>query len=376
MAQGAIRDHRGAGVATRYPQLVLIARVRTWVHNLTAPAAIPCSCSPEPEEKTEAHPVIPQPEAIDPLKNWEPVENEFQALTDRLAFVRPLVPYPGWYFDIEWDNPDLAFRMRRKIWSHCQTRQIEVPVQFTWYDGIKLILPLGNDQSRQIFIGGCTEPNEFAFLDKILKPGSVFIDAGANDGLYSLFASRRAGDTGTVWAFEPSEREFGRLSEHIRINGFKNIRPSPMALSNFDGTGRLSIANHEHAGLNTLGEFIHPGITLIRKETVEVSTLDRFVQEHALQRVDAMKLDVEGEEGPLLEGARSVLENMRPVILFEFSSSQPAAKNDRVLNLLRSLEYEVYCFDPATGRPVRMEGAPVGNNLAALPQGKSVPDAI
>lgn len=354
---------------------ILISRLRSLLQRPKPALEIVPPPPPPAVETTTSAEEGQEPAPTDPLANWDPSENEFQALSDRLAFVRPLVPYPGWHFDIEWDNPDLAFRMRRKIWSHCQARQIEVPVQFKWYDDIKLVLPLGNDQSRQIFIGGCTEPNEFAFLDKILKPGDVFIDAGANDGLYSLFASRRVGEAGMVWAFEPSRREFDRLTEHIRINALSNIRPFRMALSHFHGTAQLSIADHEHAGLNTLGDFIHPGITLIRKETVHASTLDRFVRENAIERLDAMKLDVEGEEGGLLEGARSVLEQMRPSILFEFTSTRPA-KNDFVLNLLHALKYAIYCFDPATGRPVRMDGPPVGNNLAALPEGKSVPEEL
>jgi hypothetical protein len=108
-----------------------------------------------------------------------------------LAVVRPLVPYAGWTFGADFDNPDLAFRMRRQIWEYCNERKLEVPFVFDWYDGLRLNLYLGNDLSRQLFIAGCVEPNEFAFLAQILCPGMVFIDAGANDGLFTLFASRR-----------------------------------------------------------------------------------------------------------------------------------------------------------------------------------------
>ena len=320
-----------------------------------------------PPAPTDA-PTVPQP--IDCLAGWEPGESEFQELADRLTFVRPLVPYPGWYFDVEFDNLDLAFRMRRKIWSYCQTRQIEIPVQITWHYGIKLILLLGNDQSRQLFIGGCTEPNEFAFLDRILRPGWVFIDAGANDGWYSLFAAQRLGEAGTVWAFEPSQREFDRLARNIELNKFQNIRPYRAALSNFEGVADLSIAGHEHAGVNTLGGFVHHGITLLRKERVEVHTLDQLGRVHGMQRVDVIKMDVEGEEGRLIQGARGILENLRPILLFELSSFQPADKNNEVLDLLRSLNYELYCFDPVTGRLAPIGLAPVGDNLVAAPREK------
>jgi FkbM family methyltransferase len=67
-------------------------------------------------------------------------------------------------------------------------------------------------------------------------------------------------------------------------------------------------------------------VDLLRKETVDVHTLDRLVREQGLDRVDVMKLDVEGEEGKLIEGARGVLENMRPIVLFELADFRQETK--------------------------------------------------
>src|SRR6202049_895330 len=93
-------------------------------------------------------------------------DNESEALdTARtLVYVRPLVPYPGWTFEAEWDNPALTFQMRRRIWEFFNERKIDVPFVFTWYDGLRLNLYLGNDLSRQLFVAGCAEPNEFCFV--------------------------------------------------------------------------------------------------------------------------------------------------------------------------------------------------------------------
>ena len=55
---------------------------------------------------------------------------------------------------------------------------------------------LGNDNSLCLYVCGSFEPNEFAFLDKVLKPGMVFVDVGANDGYYTLFAAQRVGPCG------------------------------------------------------------------------------------------------------------------------------------------------------------------------------------
>jgi hypothetical protein len=155
-----------------------------------------------------------------------------------------------------------------------------------------------------------------------------------------------------------------------------NIRAFQAALSNFEGRAELAIAAHEHAGLNTLGEFIHPGVALLRKETVDVHTLDRLIRDEGLQRVDVMKLDVEGEEARLIEGARGVLETMRPIVLFELAVFEPGNKGDQLLGLLRALKYEIYCFDTATGCPAPMGSAPVGTNLVAAPEGTRLPEGM
>ena len=49
---------------------------------------------------------------------------------------------------------------------------------------------MGNDMSRQIYVAGCVEPNEFAFFDRVLQPGMTFLDAGANDGIYTVCGFR------------------------------------------------------------------------------------------------------------------------------------------------------------------------------------------
>ncbi len=179
-------------------------------------------------------------------------EAEVVAAAQKLAFVRPLAPYPGWNFGSDWDNPDLTFRIRRKIWEVFNERGLEIPLLFDWYEGLRLNLFLGNDLSRQLFIAGCSEPNEFAFLNGILTPGMVFVDAGANDGLYSLFAARRVGPAGLVWAFEPSAREFARLEENLKLNALENVRPFRAALADRNGEVDLAVAGFEHEGQNTL----------------------------------------------------------------------------------------------------------------------------
>ena len=302
-----------------------------------------------------------------PPDNDAGIESEADVLAavQKLAFVRPLGPYPGWNFGSDWDNPDLAFRIRRKIWEVFNARGLETPLLFHWYEGLRLNLYLGNDLSRQLFIAGCSEPNEFAFLNSILTTGMVFVDAGANDGLYTLFAARRVGATGLVWAFEPSGREFARLEENLKLNALENARPFRMALADRNGEEDLAVAGFEHEGQNTLGAFAHSGVALVRKERVSVHRLDDLVREANLPKIDVMKIDVEGAEYRVLVGAQEVLNRFRPILLFEALDAalqKQGTSVEQLLQLMRLLRYEIFGFDPASGRPAPIDFG-VGNMI-------------
>jgi FkbM family methyltransferase len=290
-----------------------------------------------------------------------------------LAYARPLTPYPGWNFGSGWDNADVKYRMRRFIWTYFQGQTRETPLQMNWHKGLTIQIHLGNDLSRALFIGGCIEPNELAFLDSVLKEGMVFVDGGANEGLYSLFASRCVGPSGRVFSFEPSQREFQRLECNIRLNGLGNVQAIRAALSDSPGETELHIASSPHSGHNTLGQFAHD-VPLLRTERVPAQTLDGFAAETALTRLDFLKLDVEGAERRVLEGSRRVLRDMRPMILFEASESAlqgQASSLPDLLAFLRSQDYRLYAFSGGTGTPIPAEDETCGSdNMIAVPMEK------
>ena len=314
--------------------------------------------------------------APDPPMQTDLVESEIWVTAESLAYVRPLVPYPGWHFDIEWDNLDLAFQMRKKIWSYFRDRQLEAPFMLKWYHNLRLMLYLGNDLSKQLFIGGCYDPNEFAWLNTILAPGMVFLDVGANDGLYTIFAARKVGESGAVWAFEPSEREFQRLCHNVQWNELKQVRAFKLALSDYEGTAELKIAGSEHAGQNTLGDFIYQ-VPLLRKQCVEVRTLDGLIHEKGLTSIDVMKIDVEGSEQRVLEGASNVLRNIRPILVFEVADAallRQGSSSEQLLDFLRSFGYTIFAFDKATGRPKQVLIDEFCSNLIAVPERRVLRD--
>jgi FkbM family methyltransferase len=305
--------------------------------------------------------------------NGELHESEILRLAAELAWTRPLLPYPGWRFDGDWDNPHLAFRLRREIWQYFQQRKQQVPLIATWYFGLRVHLYLSNDLSKQLYIAGCIEPNEFAFLDKVLAPGMTFVDAGANDGLFTLFAAHRVGPTGQVWAFEPSPREFVRLRRNVRLNGIGNARTFPLALADAEGQAEMKIADDEHSGQNTLGDFAYP-IGLAGRERVATKRLDDLVQQECLRPVDIIKLDVEGGELSVLNGATSVLSKQRPLLLLEVNENAlrlQGTTGAALVEFLRAHDYKIVGFDPTTGQPFSSPRGELTDNIVAMPAKKT-----
>jgi FkbM family methyltransferase len=271
--------------------------------------------------------------------------------------------------------------MRHAIWESCRDRKAQVPIVIGWYLGTRLQLHLGNDLSRQIYTAGCIDPNEFAFLDRYLQPGMTFVDAGANEGIYTVFAAKRVGAHGTVWAFEPSQRELDRLRATVDLNALPdraNVRLFRIALADRNGDAELTIAGFENAGHNTLGAFAYEGIATEEKQTVDLRRLDDVVAENPPARIDVIKMDVEGAELKLLTGAVSTLRQYRPVLLLEVSQrslSHQGSSQEELLAFLRSNDYSLYVFDDS-GLPAPAAPGTYADNMLALPQGMTLPPAV
>ncbi len=291
-----------------------------------------------------------------------------------LAGGRPsLQVFPGWTFAREYFVEHRWMATRRGVlWRFALRNKLVVPLVLPWHAGSKVEVTLGNDLSLCLYVCGSFEPNEFAFLDRMLRRGMTVIDVGANDGLYTLFAARRVGRRGRVVAVEPSSRERRNLERNLALNRLKNVMVVPNALAAEAGRADLQIAPAVHGGHNTLGGFAHEGVRAIASESVAVETLDAVAQRLALGKVDVAKIDVEGAEVKVLAGGRELLKASRPVLLIEANDDalrKQGTSTDDLIALLRSLDYEIFIFSDATGLVERwIEGTPLSANIVAMPK--------
>jgi FkbM family methyltransferase len=149
---------------------------------------------------------------------------------------------------------------------------------------------------------------------RLLQPGDVFVDGGANVGLFTLVAAERVGPTGKVIAFEPGRTVRLRLLENVVLNRFSQVEVIPFALSS--AAGQASFRTFEIGGsaLNHLTPIDGEGGGL---ETVALTTLDAVLIPHDRDRVTLIKLDLEGAEHDALLGAAAILRERRPDLLLE-----------------------------------------------------------
>jgi FkbM family methyltransferase len=280
---------------------------------------------------------------------------------------------PRWHFAQEYYEERRWLACRRgALWEAARGR-LEVPVTLRWYRGTTVDVMLGNDNSLCLYVCGSFEPNEFAFLDKVLRPGMTFIDVGANDGYYSLFAAQKVGEHGHVLAVEPSTRERANLKRNIARNGLANVTVIPVALGDSDGVAVLRLAQGAHSGHNTLGHFANDGVQAESTEQVTVRTLDDVVAEQKFERIDVIKIDVEGAEASVIAGGKSTLCKTRPVVVLEISDKalrgQGSDAQQLIATIRDEMDYEIGVFSAQTGRIELLEhGGDLSLNVVAMPR--------
>lgn len=154
---------------------------------------------------------------------------------------------------------------------------------------------------RHILFQGYFEYQESLFIRRLLKPGDLFVDIGANIGWHSMLAAARVGSTGRVVAFEPATQAFLRLTRNIDLNRFTQIEAFHFGLSDRDAVFDIYPCEEANSGANSL----YGAGTPI--ERVQVRPGDEVVNELGISAIDLCKIDVEGAELDVLAGLTETL---------------------------------------------------------------------
>lgn len=167
-----------------------------------------------------------------------------------------------------------------------------------------------------LLVYGIYEKYDTELFKKIVKPGMIVVDIGANIGYYTLMAAKLIGSNGKVYAFEPEPSNYELLIKNIKINNYTNIISIQKAVSNKNGKARLFI-NKSNLGNSSLIENNVP--QKIGFTEVETITLDNFFDSVVKNnKIDFIKMDTQGAEKLVIEGAEKILKDNNLKIIMEF----------------------------------------------------------
>ena len=142
--------------------------------------------------------------------------------------------------------------------------------------------------------GELPEAEEHALIAPFLKPGMVFVDIGANVGTYALYVATKAGPSARVIAFEPHPRTFAKLAYNLDANGAGNVVAHNLAIAAETGTMDLFSDGGGNIGHASL---LREGAGAVRStQAVPVSALATVLSDAGIERIDLLKIDVEGFE--------------------------------------------------------------------------------
>lgn len=152
------------------------------------------------------------------------------------------------------------------------------------------------------------EPYMIKTFEANLSKGNSFIDIGANEGFFSIFASRLVGPKGKVFTIEPQDRLHAIIEKNVEINNLKNVTLIKKAISDQKGVTEIILAPDTNTGSSG---FTPPVKYYSPKQTVETDTLLNIINQTGMDSIDFAKVDVEGYEYEAILGSKELFKNKR-----------------------------------------------------------------
>ncbi|HNE50584.1 MAG TPA: FkbM family methyltransferase [Chitinophagales bacterium] len=211
-------------------------------------------------------------------------------------------------------------------------------------DGIKYRLDISDYMEHAIYFNiNDTVDFDRRFLYSIIQPDFICFDVGANIGETTLNFAKLATE-GKIYSFEPVPFLYNRLKTNINLNTFNNIELHNLALS--DREEELYFENPKNS--NSAGISMHKEYTTTAN-VVHSTTIDAFIFQNNISKIDFIKIDVEGFEHYVINGARNTLLQHKPLLFIEIDNRYLKTKNTSekiILTLLASeFGYTLYRID-------------------------------
>lgn len=167
---------------------------------------------------------------------------------------------------------------------------------------------------------------EHRFYDSFIRPDMVIFDVGSNIGSVSAYFAKRLSNYGSLHCFEPGNSAFKQLKNNIHNKYNTNVFLNNFAIGDFDGETSFHLYPESHSSWNSIHRrpLENYGISVEVEQVVKVpiSTLDTYCSKNRINKIDLLKLDLEGSELQALIGAKEMLRNSKiEICIFEFGQT-------------------------------------------------------
>jgi FkbM family methyltransferase len=253
----------------------------------------------------------------------------------------------------------LARRMRYELERLLLPRRLGVEREVDFDDGLRVGVRLAEAIDRSIYLYGFYEYRTAMAFCSFIRPGATVADIGAHIGQFTLLGAHRAGPDGLVLSFEPNPENRARLIKNLDRNALANVRVLDYAVSDHRGSATLQIPQVEHSS----GEgSLHARGPVQKEYAIETRPLDGVIEELHIERIDVIKVDVEGLEAEVFRGGAQTLRKSHPTIVFEVNDvyQLDSGFSAPAIDVLRELGYRFYGIGL---------GSPGTVNLTPLPDG-------
>jgi FkbM family methyltransferase len=187
-------------------------------------------------------------------------------------------------------------------------------------DGLVFLARPGVQVDWHVVFFGTYEPEVRRIFRTVLPLGGIALDIGANVGWHTLLMASLVGPSGRVLAVEANPALRQRLHDHLRLNRFRQVEVMPCAAADTEGTMEFyaPAANDPDSGNGHVVELSAGG----RGGTIRVEArrLDAIIAAAGIERLDLIKIDVEGFEWRVLRGGEETIAKFRPHIVFEYNA--------------------------------------------------------
>ena len=203
-----------------------------------------------------------------------------------------------------------------------------------------------NDEgiSSELLIHGIHEPLTTHLVNEEIRSGMKIIDIGSNIGYYAILESRLVGKSGKIFSIEPSPTNFELLKENLELQNEKNFELYNLAIGDKNEEIEFLISKKSNwskikGKTDIVGE----------NEVIKVSskTLDEFCEQNKIENIDLIRMDVEGYEFNIINGAEKILKKFKPIIMIEIHKMYLGkVKTKKIFEELKRLDFELKYYYP------------------------------